>query len=162
MVVLGGIMVQRGVLPYLPAIASAAAGSFIADQIFFQLGRRFRDHRYVRRLQAKPAFARAMAAFDKRPILFVFAFRFLYGLRTVSPVAIGTTQLPARTFMIVNALAAIVWAALFVSLGMFFGTAIESAFGKVRSIGHILLPVAAALAVLALVVMGIRRWRSSR
>lgn len=160
-VVIGGIMVQRGVLPYLPAIAAAAAGSFVADQIFFQLGRRFRYHPFVQRMQKKPAFARAMAAFDKHPVLFVFAFRFLYGLRTVSPVAIGTTRLSTGTFLLINALAAIVWATTFVSVGLFFGTAIESAFGQIRSVAHILVALAAVVAVAWLGIVFIRRRRAA-
>ena len=41
-VVLGGVMVHRGLIAYPAAIAAAALGSCIADQIFFALGRRFR------------------------------------------------------------------------------------------------------------------------
>ena len=50
--------------------------------------------------------------FDRHPTLFVFAFRFLYGLRTVSPVAIGTTRLPTARFMALNGTAALVWATM--------------------------------------------------
>ena len=52
------------------AIAAAALGSFIADQIFFALGRRFRDHRYVRRVQQKAAFRRAIdvPGYDRIPL----------------------------------------------------------------------------------------------
>lgn len=126
-VVLGGVMVHRGLIAYPAAIAAAALGSCIADQIFFALGRRFRDHRYVRRVQQKAAFRRAIDVFEQRPVLFVFGFRFLYGLRTVSPIAIGTTALPASRFMAINALAAVVWATVFVTLGYLFGEGIEAA-----------------------------------
>lgn len=142
-VVLGGVMVHRGLIAYPAAIAAAALGSCIADQIFFALGRRFRDHRYVRRVQQKAAFRRAIDVFEQRPVLFVFGFRFLYGLRTVSPIAIGTTALPASRFMAINALAAVVWATVFVTLGYLFGEGIEAAFGRVRDVGHVLLPVLA-------------------
>lgn len=52
-VVIGGMMVHRGILPFLPAIAAAAGGSFLSDQLFFMLGRRFRDHSIVQRIQAQ-------------------------------------------------------------------------------------------------------------
>lgn len=148
-VVLGGVMVHRGIIPFVPAVAAAAMGSFVADQLFFSLGRRFRGHRFVRRLQASPTFGRAIAAFEKRPTLFVFGFRFLYGLRTVSPIAIGTSRLPTSRFMIINALAALVWGLMFVTLGYFFGQAVEAAFGRVRDLSHILLPILAVLLVAA-------------
>lgn len=149
-VVLGGVMVHRGLIAYPAAIAAAALGSCIADQIFFALGRRFRDHRYVRRVQQKAAFRRAIDVFEQRPMLFVFGFRFLYGLRTVSPIAIGTTALPASRFMAINALAAVVWATVFVTLGYLFGEGIEAAFGRVRDVGHVLLPVLAVLLLVGL------------
>ncbi|WP_025293167.1 DedA family protein [Sphingomonas sanxanigenens] len=158
-VILGGIMVHRGILPPLPAIAAAAAGSFVADQIFFALGRRFRDHRFVRRIRDRPAFARALATFERRPTAFVFAFRFLYGLRTVSPVAIGTTTLPTARFMGVNAASATLWGTTFVGAGYLFGQAIETAFGRIRPLEHVLIPAAAVILLLAI---GVRGWRRRR
>jgi len=158
-VVIGGMMVHRGILPFLPAIAAAAGGSFLSDQLFFMLGRRFRDHSIVQRIQRKPAFAKALATFDRHPLLFVFAFRFLYGLRTVSPIAIGTTQLRARTFLLLNAAAAAVWGATFVSVGLFFGTAIEEAFGRIKSLTHVLIGAGVAALVLWLVLAFVRRRR---
>jgi membrane protein DedA with SNARE-associated domain len=161
-VVLGGVMVHRGIIPFVPAAAAAAMGSFVADQIFFSLGRRFRGHRFVRRLQASPAFSRAIAAFDKRPTLFVFGFRFLYGLRTVSPIAIGTTRLPVSRFITSNALAALVWGLMFVTLGYFFGQAVEAAFGRVRDLSHVLLPILAVLLIVGGTIHLVRRRRQNK
>ena len=158
-VILGGTLVHRGTLSFLPAVMAAAAGSFLSDQIFFALGRRFQDHRFVRRIRARPAFQRAIATFERRPTLFVFAFRFLYGLRTVSPIAIGTTNLPAARFMAINAVSALAWGLTFVSAGYLFGEAIEAAFGHIRSVAHVLIPAAG---VAALATIGFRWWRRRR
>ncbi|KQM88244.1 hypothetical protein ASE67_00290 [Sphingomonas sp. Leaf23] len=156
-VVLGGIMVQRGALPYVGAILAAAIGSFIADQLFFAAGRRFRDHPRVRRWSAKPAFARALAAFERRPTLFVFAFRFLYGLRTVSPVAIGTTQLPLARFVVLNGAAALLWATIFVSIGYWFGHGLSEVIGRWLPSWQVLAGGAAVLAVLGGVTWWVKR-----
>lgn len=160
-VVIGGAMTHKGILPFWPAVAAAAAGSFLADQLFFLLGRRFRNHPRVRRAQHRPAFARALRAFEKYPVLFVFAFRFLYGLRTVSPIAIGTTALPARSFMVINAAAAAVWGLTFVSLGHWFGEAIEVAFGRLPSTRHLLVAAAIATTV-GIAIYLVRRRRQDR
>ncbi|MBB5711984.1 DedA family protein [Sphingomonas xinjiangensis] len=156
-VLIGGTMVHHGLLPFWPAAAAAAGGSFIADQLFFLLGRRFRDRPFVQRMQTRPAFVRALRIFERHPAMFVFAFRFLYGLRTVSPIAIGTTQLPARTFLFLNAAAAIVWGTVFVGLGYWFGEAIETAFGRVRDAGLVILPVLGAGGAIALIVYLLHR-----
>lgn len=156
--VIGGLTVHRGLLPFWPAVAAAMAGSFAADQIFFFLGRHFREHAFVRRMQRRPAFARVLGEFEKRPVIFVLAFRFLYGLRTVSPVAIGTTSLPARTFLLANVAAAMVWGLAFVTIGYWFGQGIESGFGRIRSLEHLLLGAGAALVVMAIALPRFLRW----
>lgn len=157
--VAGGLLAHEGYWPLWAAMVAAAAGSFIADQLFFLIGRRFQDHRRVKRMRDKPGFARAMAAFERRPIGFIFIFRFLYGLRTISPIAIGTTQVSARTFMVVNAISAAVWAALFTGIGFLFGREFEGLMRSLRPHLHWLL---LAAVVIALAGFGWRSWQGRR
>ena len=157
-VVSGGLLAHRGLLPLVPTMAAAATGSFVADQIFFLLGRRFRDHPRVRGISAKPAFARALAMLERHPVAFVLAFRFLYGLRTVSPIAIGTTALPASRFVLLNAIAAVLWGIVFTAIGYAFGHGIELAFGRLRSIGHVAAAVGGITLVLLILGWLVRRW----
>ena len=133
MVVTGGVLAHDGLLPVAGVAIAAAAGSFVADQGFFAFGRHFRDHPRVRRAEARPAFARALAAFERHPTVFVFGFRFLYGLRTVAPMAIGTTGIRARSFAALNLAAAILWACLFTGIGYVFADGIERLFGRIKS-----------------------------
>ncbi|WP_144097921.1 DedA family protein [Croceicoccus sediminis] len=159
--ILGGMLVHRGLFSFIPAVLAASLGSFLADQFFFTLGRRFRDSAYVRKVSARPGFKRALLVFERHPVGFVFAFRFLYGLRTISPLAIGTTNLRGSRFAIINAAAALLWGVIFVTLGYFFGQAIEALFGRV----HLSFVVLAVLAALALFVMArsiVRRMNARR
>ncbi|RSU46611.1 DedA family protein [Sphingomonas sp. S-NIH.Pt15_0812] len=157
-VVAGGVAAHQGLLPLAGAMIATATGSFAADQAWFAAGRHFRDHRRVQQARAKPAFARAIRWLERYPIGFIFAFRFLYGLRTVSPIAIGTTRVPARTFVLVNALSAAVWGVIFTSIGYLFGQAFEQLVGRVTQHWP--------WAVAALAVVGIGfallRWRKGR
>jgi membrane protein DedA with SNARE-associated domain len=161
MVVTGGLLAHDGLMPVAGVAIAAAAGSFIADQGFFAAGRRFRDHPRVKRIEAKPAFAKALALFERHPTAFVFGFRFLYGLRTVSPIAIGTTRIRTRTFAAINAMAAIVWAALFTGIGFVFADGIEEVFGKIKSIEHVVIGIGAVAALIFGAVQLIR-WRRRR
>ena len=149
-VVTGGVLAHRGLVPLWAAIAATAGGSFLADQIFFALGRRYRDHPRVRRIMARPAFARALRTLERHPTGFILAFRFLYGLRTVSPVAIGTSQVPVGRFVALNAVAAISWAALFTGLGYGFGEGIEEVAGRFTPHLPMVLALAAAIAAIGL------------
>jgi membrane protein DedA with SNARE-associated domain len=157
----GGLLAHQHLLPFLGVALAGAMGSFCADQLFFQLGRRYRDHPRVRRTAARPAFDRALAMFGRHPTGFILAFRFLYGLRIVSPIAIGTSNVPARNFIVLNALAAIVWAFAFTAIGYGFGHGIELAFGKLRSIEHVA-AAAGVIVVMALAIAWVRRRLTAR
>ncbi|MNT63596.1 Inner membrane protein YohD [compost metagenome] len=85
--------------------------------------------------------------------------RFLYGLRTVGPVALGVSQVPPLRFLVLNAIAAAIWAACFSLLGYAFGQTIESLLGRLHGV-ETKLAIAAAIGVaiwLAYRVFGRRR-----
>jgi membrane protein DedA with SNARE-associated domain len=121
----GGVMAHRGIMPPWAAFLATAIGAFCADEIFFQLGRRFRDRPFVVRARQKPAFARAMGFIERYPDAYILLFRFLYGLRTVSPIALGLTQVPFRRFLTLNIIACIIWSAIFTTVGFLFGPAVD-------------------------------------
>lgn len=160
-VVTGGLLAHQGFFPLPAAMAAAATGSFFADQAWFAMGRRFRDHPRIRRLRERPTFTRALATLERHPRGFILAFRFVYGLRTVSPIAIGTSRVPARLFIPLNAAAAIIWAVAFSAIGYLFGDAFEQAIGGLRRDGR-LWWIAGGLVVIGLLVILVRRYRERR
>ncbi|WYX37726.1 DedA family protein [Achromobacter xylosoxidans] len=133
-VVLAGFLSHQRLLHLPYVMLCAFAGSFLADQALFYLGRRYREHRYVRRIRAQPAFGKALAAVDRYPHGFILALRFLYGLRTVGPVALGVSQVPPMRFLALNALAAAIWALCFSLVGYLFGQTIESLLGRLHGV----------------------------
>lgn len=158
-VVAGGLIAHQGLIAWPLAMAAAALGSFLADQFFFAAGRRYRDRPLVQRWIAKRAFAKALQLLERYPTGFIFAFRFLYGFRTVSPIAIGTSQVPASRFLAINAIAAIVWAALFTGLGYWFGEAVTEMAGRLRPSRHTLLMGVAVLSGGFALFQIMRWWR---
>ncbi|WP_279477627.1 DedA family protein [Aureimonas sp. SK2] len=143
--ILAGIVAHAGTLGFWPVVVTVGLGSFAADQIFFICGRFFRNARFVRRVRTRPFFAKALASFERRPLLFTFGFRFVYGFRTVSPIAIGTTRLSTIRYVLINAVAAATWAIIFVSAGFWFGNGIEAAFGHLRAHHRLIVAIAGAL-----------------
>lgn len=158
-VVAGGLLAHKGLFPLPGAMAAAAAGSFVADQIFFSLGRYFRDHAWVRRARAKPLFERALGLLERHPIGFIFAFRFIYGFRTISPIAIGTTRVSTKLFLGINLVAAIVWGIVFTGIGYLFGHSFEKLIERVLPDKHAIVIVGAVVVAVAVVVAGWRWWR---
>jgi membrane protein DedA with SNARE-associated domain len=160
--VAGGMLAHQGYFALPAAMAAAVAGSFVADQLFFLLGRRFRDHRRVAAVRSKKTFARALDLLERYPHAFVFSFRFIYGFRTVSPVAIGTSGVSARTFVVMNLIAAVVWGILFVGLGYLFGHAVFVLLGRMRGKHHVMLLAAAGVAAVIATIHAIRWWQGRR
>lgn len=156
---IGGMLAHRGTLNPFAVIAVAFAGTVAMDQLCFWLGRRHRDSRLVARARANPAFARALAFIERWPTGYILAFRFLYGLRVVSPVALGVSQVPAGRFVALNIVAAAIWAPSFVMLGYVFGGAVEAVLGQVVSIERYLL---IAVAIGAAVLLAPRAWAAIR
>ena len=157
-VVIGGILAHKGLVSLPGAMAATAAGSFAADQLFFLIGRKASGWRIVERLRANPLYGKALEWLERYPIGFIFAFRFIYGFRTISPFAIGTSRVPARLFLVVNAIAAMVWACTFTALGFVFGKAAERMLGRYMPGPRGILIAIGVAAVLAIAVHFGRRW----
>lgn len=160
MVILGGVFSHRHLMSFWGAAAAASAGSFLADQAFFFLGRHARHYPRIQKLVEKPAFLRAKRLLERHPAGFIFAFRFIYGLRTISPIAIGMSDVSTMRFISINAAAALVWGALFTAIGYLFGQGIEQMFGRLPIHQHILV-VAAAVVILLFLATAWRKHRSA-
>lgn len=152
-VLLGGILSHRGLLPFWPVALAAAAGSFVADQLLFLAGRFARSNPAVRRILEEPALTSVQRLLERHPTGFVFAFRFIYGMRTISPIAIGTTNIPTAKFVVLNATAALLWGPLFTFLGFYFGQGIEQMLGRLSLSHHLLAAGLLVAAALCLVVL---------
>ncbi|MCP9222156.1 DedA family protein [Erythrobacter sp. LQ02-29] len=154
----GGLIAHRGLLPVAGVIAAAAAGSFLADQAFFWLGRSARQSRIVARIRRQSAYARALRLIERYPTAFIFAFRFLWGLRTVSPVAIGTSQIDWRRFAILNAVAALVWSSTVTAVGYALAGTLAALGARLRTVEH----YALAIVLLAALAAGFGWWLRRR
>jgi membrane protein DedA with SNARE-associated domain len=120
-VMCGGLLAQRQMFSLPVVMACAAFGSFTTDQCLFLIGRHMGKRPYLRALLDRPFARKALKLVQRRPVGFVLAFRFLYGLRLFSPFVIGTTSIAYRRFLILNAMAALLWAGLFATLGYVLG-----------------------------------------
>jgi membrane protein DedA with SNARE-associated domain len=152
-VITGGILAHRGLLPFWGVAVAAAVGSCAIDQLWFLAGRYFRDRRWVRSMMERPAFARALSVLERHPTKFIFSFRFIYGLRTISPIAIGASAIPARRFVLLNMAAAAIWGPLLTWIGYAFGRAIDP---LLRNSQRAVLAVIGVALLVAIILVGVR------
>jgi membrane protein DedA with SNARE-associated domain len=133
-VIIAGFLAHQHVL-HAPSVAvSAFVGSVLLDQLLFFVGRRYRDTRFVKRMRRAKVFERALEFLAKYPTSFILGFRFMYGFRTVGPVALGICRTPTSRYVVLNIVSAAVWAIAFTAIGYVFGQAIESGFGRLHGI----------------------------
>lgn len=155
-VIVGGLLARQHILPLWIVLSSAAAGSGIIDHMLFVAGRRFRSHRWVKRATEQVAFARALGFIERFPISYTLTFRFIFGLRLASPVAIGVSKVPTWRFTLLNALGAIIWSAAFSGAGYIFGEALHNLIGRGHHAGRWTLIAAGALIVVVLIAWLVR------
>jgi len=148
--ILGGLFARRGLLSLPLVMLVLTVGSFTADQIWFYLGRHFREHPRVKRMLAGEKARQALAMLERRPIPFLFSFRFIWGIRTVSPIIIGTSNVSARLYLLLNALAAVSWALIFSTIGYALGRVAEQLLGSLARFEHVMLVAVLPLLLLAL------------
>lgn len=155
-VIVGGLLARQHILQLWLVLASATAGSGILDHLLFVAGRQFRSHRWVLRATRQVAFARALRFIERFPVSYILAFRFIFGLRVASPIAIGVSQVPTWRFALLNVLGAIIWATAFTMLGFIFGEAVHNILGKGHHAGRWTLIAAGGFIVLVLIVWAVR------
>jgi membrane protein DedA with SNARE-associated domain len=138
-VLAAGLMAQRGYL-HLPWVLLAAfAGAMAGDQFFFHLGRRGGTALLERRPLWRRNADRIRMQLERHRVLAVIGFRFVYGLRIVTPVIAGMSGFGARAFLALNALGAALWAAAVGGAGYAFGRVLETLLADLRRWEHVIL-----------------------
>ena len=146
-VIIGGLLARQHILQLWLVLLSATAGSGVVDQLLFVAGRRFRAHRWVVRATEQVAFARALRFIERFPVSYILAFRFIFGLRVASPIAIGVSQVPTWRFTLLNVAGAVIWATSFTMAGFIFGEAVHNLLGPGHHAGRWTLIAAGAIVV---------------
>src|SRR5262245_557136 len=82
--VLAGGLAHRGLLSLPLVVLAAFVGSVAGDQLWFQLGRRYGRALVARRPTWQARADTVQRRIDRHGGWFVFGFRFLYGIRTVT------------------------------------------------------------------------------
>ena len=159
--VLGGFAAHRGYLALPWVIVAAFFGSLCGDQFFFFLGRKHSQAVLARRPAWKAQADKANRLLERFRTPFILVFRFLYGLRSVSPFVIGMSSVPVRQFILLNAIGALVWAGVVGTGGYLFGSALEVVIGDVKRYEVEALCAIAIIGLLVWMVHFYRRGKST-
>lgn len=120
-----GYAASAGALSLATLIAVCWAGSFAGDVVRFWIGRRFGTGWLGRfpRLERTVQVAAQLA--DRHHVWMILLHRYPHGIRGVAGIAYGMSSLPWATFLILNFVAAGIWACAVVLAGYAFGQVSE-------------------------------------
>lgn len=122
-------------------------GSFLGDQCYFWLGRRY-GVRVLRRFPSwQVGVDKALSWLERFDTWFILSFRFIYGVRNFSSFALGLSTVRWQRFLVLNLIAALLWAASFVGIGYFIGHAFRAALDLAQWLGVVMLGVFIAVGV---------------
>ena len=122
--ILGGLAAHGGYLQLQWVITSAFLGTLFG---------RFKGKEWLeRKPHWKAKSQRAFALLDRYQIPFIIGFRFIYGLRTITPFAIGVSGISPLRYLVLNMLGSLLWATVIGTAGYLFGNAIELLLGDIK------------------------------
>lgn len=156
---LAGFAAHRGYLAPWAVVAVAMAGATLGDQLAFAAGRRWGGRLAALHPRLQQGVDRALSLLRERRDGFVFVNRFLIGLRTAGPFAVGMTDMPWPRFFALNLGGAALWSVLIAGLGYVVGEGLERLLGDVRRIEE---GIIVALIAIAVAVGVARRRRAQR
>ncbi|WP_032112917.1 DedA family protein [Candidatus Paracaedibacter symbiosus] len=125
------VMAYLGYLSLLKVVIIAFLGTLIADQILYYVGRHYGGRILDRYPKMRAPAEKAFQLLHKWDIWFILSFRFIYGIRMISPVVIGSAGIPPSRFIPLNFIAAVVWTAISCTGGYLLGGIIEAIDFKV-------------------------------
>ncbi|MFL6647017.1 MAG: DedA family protein [Sulfurifustaceae bacterium] len=158
-VVLGGLAAHLGYLDLQWVMLSAFAGSFFGDQLYFYIGRHYGPRIIAKRLSWQANAEKVYKLLRRHQDILILTFRFYYGLRNVTPFAIGASQVSRVRYFTLNFIGAIIWAITLGWLGYLFGEAFRLFLDDFHQKGLLVL---GALVVVGAVIWFLNLMRARR
>jgi len=157
-VLLAAYLALRGYLSIEWVVACAFCGTYASDQLWFHLGRHHGRRIVARNARWQRLADKALDHLRRYPDLWVLGFRFIYGMRTVMPLAIGISGYSWRRYLVLDAIGVAIWASTIGYAAYHLGAALQTFLGDLK---RFQLYIAIALIVL-LGAVWLHRRRSNR
>jgi len=165
-VLTAGVLAYKGYLSLPAIIAIAFAGSVLADQLLFYIGRFYGPNIFKRYKRLQEPSERAFRLLRKYNVGFIIGFRFIYGIRLVSPLLIGASGISIIRFTLLNLSAALLWATLSCIggyyIGYLFADRIMEIFNIIFSSQKYIALALAAVVILVSLYVYLRKRRKER
>ncbi len=139
--VVGGLAAKLGYLELPWVMACAFTGTVLGDQLYFFIGRWYGPAMLKRRPHWRRRVVWINRHLERHHIPLILGFRYLYGIRTLVPFAIGMSTVPTLRFVALHVAGAALWAGGVGAAGYAFGNVAEYVLGDLHALEWSLLAV---------------------
>ncbi len=108
-IMIAGFFAHEGILSLPKIIIISFVGTLTADQALYHLGRHYGIHVIDKFPSLRAKADRAFGLLKRYENIYILSFRFIWGIRIISPIIIGSSGVPLRKFTVLNFLAAVIW-----------------------------------------------------
>lgn len=142
-----------GYLNFYKVMAITFCTTVVVDQGLFMVGRRYGPAFFERFPKLRPRADKAFRLLHRFDKWFILLFRFIYGIRVISPIVIGAAHVEHKRFAPLNVLSALIWTGVSCYSGYMMGDVLEKLLENLEVAKHYLM-----LGVGALVVIAVAYW----
>ncbi len=140
-----------GYLNLYKIMAITFCTTVVVDQGLFLLGRRYGPAFFERFPNVRPRADRAFRLLHRYDRWFILSFRFIYGIRVISPIVIGAANVEHKRFASLNIASALIWTTVSCYSGYMMGDVLDKALKNLEIVKHYVilgLGVAATVAII--------------
>ncbi len=132
-VIIAGLMAPKTGMDLQLIALCAFTGALLSDQLMFLIGK-FKGEKVLHRF---PGLAhrmeKATGLFKKYDTLLILSFRFIYGVRNITPIMLGISGVSYKKFFFLNIVGGALWATSFTYGGYYAG---QTFLAVVAWVGH--------------------------
>jgi len=130
---LGGLSAKLGYLDLSMVMVVAFIGSFSGDQLYFIIGRLKGAELLAKHQKWHSKVERVHCYLERYHDLIMVGFRFVYGIRIMTPFVLATSpKIKTGRFVVFNAIGAVIWSVVVAGGGYLFGHALELVLNDIK------------------------------
>lgn len=160
--VMAGFAAHLGYLHLPWVIFWAFCGTLFGDQLYFHIGRRRGIGLLDKHPHWKARSKRVFKIIHRHQLPVVLGFRFLYGMRTLTPFLLGASGFSPKRFFILNFFGGLCWSAAIGVIGYMFGHAAKVLIGKIEHYEGYFFIVLAILGAVIWFILWLKRRREEK
>lgn len=120
-----GYAAQVGALDVAAVFLAVVAGGYLGDEARFAVARRYGATLASKSERLRRGLEIGKRLLERHGALYIFAYRYPKGLRTIGALPVGLTHMPWLRFTLLNLGSAVLWATLLVGGGYLLGNLFE-------------------------------------